>query len=150
MSVLSRIRIFTGVFRKGARGLFTPDDSEHLQREPAREILTTTPQAERAPPAAAAPTPAERLERRERAPISPLARKLAEEHKIDVATIRGTGPGGRIVKEDIERAKRILDLFKADGPAAKRAIAVDGKMVDQATLRLAKQLWEQAVCLGLV
>ena len=36
--------------------------------------------------------------------ISPLARKLAEEYKIDPAKIKGTGPGGRIVKEDIIRA----------------------------------------------
>ena len=52
-------------------------------------------------------------------------------------------------KEDIQRAKRILDLFKTDGPAAKKAIAIDGKMVDQATFRLANQLWDQAVYLGL-
>jgi pyruvate dehydrogenase E2 component (dihydrolipoamide acetyltransferase) len=36
--------------------------------------------------------------------ISPLARKLAEEYKIDPTRIKGTGPGGRIVKEDIVRA----------------------------------------------
>lgn len=36
--------------------------------------------------------------------ISPLARKIAEEHNIDVFTITGTGPGGRIVKEDILNA----------------------------------------------
>jgi malyl-CoA/(S)-citramalyl-CoA lyase len=52
--------------------------------------------------------------------------------------------------EDIQRAKKIIDLCHAAGPAAKKAIAVDGKMVDQATLRLAKQLWDQAVFLGLV
>lgn len=33
--------------------------------------------------------------------ISPLARKMAEEHGLDPATIRGSGPGGRIVKRDI-------------------------------------------------
>jgi len=36
--------------------------------------------------------------------ISPLARKIAEEHGIDVSTIKGTGPEGRIVKEDVLRA----------------------------------------------
>jgi len=35
---------------------------------------------------------------------SPLARKLAEEHAIDLATIMGTGPDGRILKEDVLRA----------------------------------------------
>ena len=36
--------------------------------------------------------------------ISPLARKIAEENNIDVTTLKGTGPGGRIVKEDVLRA----------------------------------------------
>ncbi len=51
---------------------------------------------------------------------------------------------------EIKRAKKILDLFKTNGPAETKAIAIDGKMVDQATLRLARQLWEQAVRLKLV
>ena len=36
--------------------------------------------------------------------ISPLARRLAEEHNVDISTIKGTGPDGRIVKEDILEA----------------------------------------------
>ncbi len=35
--------------------------------------------------------------------ISPLARKMAEEHMIDITEVVGTGPEGRIVKEDIEK-----------------------------------------------
>ncbi|MCL5072477.1 MAG: E3 binding domain-containing protein [Actinobacteria bacterium] len=34
--------------------------------------------------------------------ISPLARNIAEKKGIDISKITGTGPGGRIVKEDIE------------------------------------------------
>ncbi len=37
-------------------------------------------------------------------PASPLARKLARDHGIDLATVPGTGPGGRIVRADIEQA----------------------------------------------
>lgn len=33
--------------------------------------------------------------------ISPIARKIAREHNIDPATVKGTGPGGRIIREDI-------------------------------------------------
>ena len=36
--------------------------------------------------------------------ISPLARRLAEEHKLDYTKINGTGPNGRIVKMDVEAA----------------------------------------------
>ena len=37
---------------------------------------------------------------------SPLARSLARKHGIDLATVRGTGPGGRIVRADVEDAIR--------------------------------------------
>jgi pyruvate dehydrogenase E2 component (dihydrolipoamide acetyltransferase) len=39
---------------------------------------------------------------RERIDASPLARRMAEEAGIDIAQIPGTGPGGRVVKRDIE------------------------------------------------
>ena len=35
---------------------------------------------------------------------SPLAKKIALEKEIDLSAIKGTGPGGRIVKEDVENA----------------------------------------------
>ncbi len=34
--------------------------------------------------------------------ISPLARRMAEEHGIELSQVSGTGPGGRIVRDDIE------------------------------------------------
>jgi pyruvate dehydrogenase E2 component (dihydrolipoyllysine-residue acetyltransferase) len=44
---------------------------------------------------------------------SPLARRLARERGIDLRSVRGTGPEGRIVAEDVERAEA-----GAPGPAA--------------------------------
>ncbi|MDT8896666.1 MAG: dihydrolipoamide acetyltransferase family protein [Thermanaerothrix sp.] len=35
---------------------------------------------------------------------SPLARRMAREHQLDLRQIRGSGPGGRIVRRDIEAA----------------------------------------------
>ena len=40
-------------------------------------------------------------EKEERIKISPIARKLAEEYKIDITKIKGTGPDGRIEKKDV-------------------------------------------------
>jgi pyruvate dehydrogenase E2 component (dihydrolipoamide acetyltransferase) len=34
--------------------------------------------------------------------VSPVARRMVEEHGLDITAIRGTGPGGRIIKRDIE------------------------------------------------
>jgi pyruvate dehydrogenase E2 component (dihydrolipoamide acetyltransferase) len=41
---------------------------------------------------------------------SPLARRIAEEHNIDLRQVQGTGPGGRIVRDDIE------DFLEQRGP----------------------------------
>jgi len=40
----------------------------------------------------------------ERIKISPIAKRLAKEHELEITQIEGTGPGGRIVKEDVLRA----------------------------------------------
>jgi pyruvate dehydrogenase E2 component (dihydrolipoamide acetyltransferase) len=36
------------------------------------------------------------------AKASPLARRMAEEHSVDLSQVQGTGPGGRIVRDDID------------------------------------------------
>lgn len=68
--------------------------------------------------AAAAPSASGR---REGAPVTPAARKLAQEHNIDLARIIGTGPGGRITREDVEKA--ISEAAKAPAPVAAPAPA---------------------------
>jgi pyruvate dehydrogenase E2 component (dihydrolipoyllysine-residue acetyltransferase) len=51
----------------------------------------------------------------ERVKASPVARRLAKDRGIDLATIRGSGPGGRIVKADVKKAAKVEP---ASGPAA--------------------------------
>lgn len=50
------------------------------------------------------PAPAPTTSSSDRVFASPLARKIAEEHNINLASISGTGPSGRIVKKDVESA----------------------------------------------
>ncbi len=52
----------------------------------------------------AAPVPAATMNQQGRVFISPIARRMAEENKLDYAGLRGTGPNGRIIKLDIEAA----------------------------------------------
>jgi citrate lyase subunit beta/citryl-CoA lyase/malyl-CoA/(S)-citramalyl-CoA lyase len=53
-------------------------------------------------------------------------------------------------EEDIRRAKKVLNADEAARKDGRGAVAVDGRMVDQATVNLARQLWKQAEKLGLV
>ena len=55
-------------------------------------------------PAAAETVPAETSEASDEAIASPAARKMAEENRLDVTRIEGTGKGGRVTKEDVLKA----------------------------------------------
>ena len=65
---------------------------------------------------------------------SPIARRLARERGIDLALVTGTGPGGRIVEDDV--------LTYAEAPAAPAAVAPptpapEGERVDLSRMRQA-------------
>ncbi len=48
-------------------------------------------------------------------PASPLARRLAREHDIDLAQVKGTGPQGRVTREDVERAIQAAEAAPGRG-----------------------------------
>lgn len=59
---------------------------------------------EAAAPAAAAPAPAASPSEGHgvRPPASPLVRRIAREEGLDLSALRGSGPGGRIIRADVE------------------------------------------------
>ena len=69
-------------------------------------------------------TEAVKAEEGKRVRISPVARKMAEEHMIDITTVTGTGPEGRIVREDIEKA---IEDKKAKATVAKPEVRTEAK-----------------------
>jgi len=86
---------------------------------PAASPVAPTAAAAAAAPAAPSPSAAEPA-----APIeakdlrtSPLARKIAREHDIDISRVTGTGPQGRISRADVEAAIERLETELADTPA---------------------------------
>jgi len=65
----------------------------------------TAPPASAPEPAASTPQPASTANRDNgRVVASPRARKLAQQHNIDIGTLQGSGPHGRIVAADVEAA----------------------------------------------
>jgi len=71
-----------------------PTPAVGRRRRPRRANATTPVPGT---PAPATPGPAPLV-------VSPLVRRLAREHGVDVRRLRGTGPGGMITREDVEQA----------------------------------------------
>ncbi|TXN29385.1 dihydrolipoamide acetyltransferase family protein [Lacisediminihabitans profunda] len=79
-------------------------------------------------PTTTAPTAAEPVPSAARAFISPLVRRLAKERSLDLSAVTGTGPGGRIVRRDIE------GMTASAAPAAEQVSAVSAPRTTEATL----------------
>lgn len=130
---------------------------------PAKEEPKEAPEAQATPepaapapepvkPAAPAPTPAPAAATPPPAggniKISPLARKLADEHGLDVNKIAGTGPDGRIIKRDVLKAAQDGTARPSAGGgaamAAPTAIALESKTTQVPGMRktIAKRLVE--------
>lgn len=78
-------------------------------------VAAAAPVAQAAPVVQAAPAPSATG----RIFASPLARRLATEAGIDLRTIKGSGPGGRIVKRDVESApKQSILVAQPSAPQA--------------------------------
>jgi len=79
-----------------------PEAAEPEAAEPeAAETEAAEPEAPEPEPE---PAPAAESDGGERVKASPIARRMAREKGLELTSLRGTGPGGRIVKADVESA----------------------------------------------
>jgi pyruvate dehydrogenase E2 component (dihydrolipoamide acetyltransferase) len=94
----------------GARAEATQEAEASGNGAPSEAATATATAATAEPPAAAAPAPAPAPAAPSsegnggRAKASPVARRIAREQGIDLSGLQGSGPGGRIVKADVEAA----------------------------------------------
>ena len=98
------------------------------QAAPAQEAAPAVAEAPAAPAAPPAQAPApddEPLATAEGPYITPLVRKLAAEHGVNLATVAGTGVGGRIRKQDVIEAARVRREQEPAAPAP--TVAADGQ-----------------------
>jgi pyruvate dehydrogenase E2 component (dihydrolipoamide acetyltransferase) len=107
----------------------------------ARETEREEGRAASAEPAA----PAEPIRDGGRVKASPLARRIAREKGLDLAAISGTGPDGRIVAEDVERAAASPAPAPARAPAAAPPGEVEVQPLSSIRKTIARRLtaaWE--------
>ncbi len=102
---------------------------------PATETIRhqPTPAPAAAPAVAAAPSGSERIA------ASPLARRMAAQSGLDLGTVRGSGPHGRIVKADIDRVLELGTPQPAADEGPERVELTNIRKVIAARLLEAKQ-----------
>ena len=106
-------------------------------------------------PLAAAPAPAAAAAGGDRVVASPLARRMAQQAGVDLAQLTGSGPGGRIVRADVEAAAKggaampaaVAAPVAATAPAARGpapVITAPHKLVPHSSMRrvIARRLTE--------
>jgi pyruvate dehydrogenase E2 component (dihydrolipoamide acetyltransferase) len=105
----------------------SPGQAREEERERGREVVEKT-------------QPATRDGGRVKA--SPLARRIARERGIDLASLSGTGPEGRIVAEDVERAGAAA--APAEAPAPERVVIgeVEQRQLTSIRKTIARRLTE--------
>jgi pyruvate dehydrogenase E2 component (dihydrolipoamide acetyltransferase) len=104
----------------GEAGEDVPEVAAEPEPEPAEEEPAAEPEPE---PQQEDGRPAEPVvSSGGRVKASPLARRIARERGVDLASLRGTGPEGRIVAEDVERTEA------GAAPAAAPAPVVSGEV----------------------
>jgi pyruvate dehydrogenase E2 component (dihydrolipoamide acetyltransferase) len=107
-----------GAGRKPEPAEAEPDEEPEAAPAPEPEATEAPTATAEPPPEAPAPAPpAPAGDGRVKA--SPIARRIARERGLDLTAITGSGPGGRIVKADVEKAK----AAPADAPPAPAAPA---------------------------
>ena len=90
------------------------------------------PQPSAAAPAPAAPATARRASSEEGVYVTPLVRKLAAEHGIALNSVRGTGVGGRIRKQDIlDAAEAAKKASSAPAPSAAAEVSAPAAAAPQ-------------------
>ena len=104
------------------------EEGQSAEAEPAASPAPAAAPAAPAPVAAAAPAPAPAAAKSDgtRVFASPLARRIAAQKGLDLGTVKGSGPGGRIVRADV-------DGLTAAAPAAAPAPAATAVAAPAAT-----------------
>jgi pyruvate dehydrogenase E2 component (dihydrolipoamide acetyltransferase) len=123
----------------GSEGEAVPE-ADTAEEPPSDNVSQALPEAPRTPEPASEPPSSTNG----RVKASPLARRLAREKSLDLQAIRGTGPEGRIVAEDVARAEGVEPKPASDNLAQAQFVSGETERVSLTSIRktIARRLTE--------
>ncbi|CAB0908453.1 dihydrolipoyllysine-residue acetyltransferase [Corynebacterium diphtheriae] len=117
------------IVRVGTPGS-APAAKEEPAEEPQQEAPKEEPKAEAPKAEAKKEAPAKNINNENVPYVTPLVRKLADKHGVDLTTVEGTGIGGRIRKQDVLAAAGVGAAPAAQVAPAQPVSAASTKSVD--------------------
>jgi pyruvate dehydrogenase E2 component (dihydrolipoamide acetyltransferase) len=134
-----QVNTVVGVIGDGSGASATPAKAAAPTSTPVPAAIapaSAKKEAPAPPPAASAPDDEEDSDVRS----SPLVRKLAREHNVDLAKLSGTGTGGRVTKQDVldfveHRTAAPVPAPASRQPSAPAPAAIPGDLVPMSQMR---------------
>lgn len=114
-----------------------PPTEEELaaQSKPVKAADSVPAAANKGAPSRTPARPGIKTDSNARVKASPLAKKVATERGIDLRSLAGTGPGGRILRADVENAPAHSSGRAATAPTIRPTIGPDDKKVPLTAMR---------------
>ncbi|MEY2507820.1 MAG: hypothetical protein QOH01_2149 [Verrucomicrobiota bacterium] len=110
-----------------------PAEEEEPETAPPQESKEST-EKKAAPPPKKSPEPKAESSGEARVKASPLARRIAAEQGVDLSTVKGTGPEGRVTESDVRAAAKSKGSTPAPA-AAPRIPAGQGSRISLSGMR---------------
>jgi pyruvate dehydrogenase E2 component (dihydrolipoamide acetyltransferase) len=111
---------------------------EKAKKEPEKEKKAEQKKERKEEPVEAAATAAPKPEKAEEARVkaSPVARRVAAELGVDLSSVRGTGPEGRVTETDVRAAAKSKTVEAGVSPAAKQPTRLPLQAGESARIQL--------------
>jgi pyruvate dehydrogenase E2 component (dihydrolipoamide acetyltransferase) len=108
----------------------TPEPATPAAKQPAKDGAPGAAET-RAEKDQTATTPSIEAQAGDRVKASPLAKKLAADSGVDLGRVQGSGPGGRIVRADVEAAAQVTQKIPVTRPPAPKPQPVVATLEDK-------------------
>jgi pyruvate dehydrogenase E2 component (dihydrolipoamide acetyltransferase) len=113
-----------------------PAPAEEKEPETAPPQESKKPVEKKAePPSKPAPEPRAESSGEARVKASPMARRLAAEQGVDLSSVKGTGPDGRVTESDVRAASNVKGASPLPAAAAPRIPAGEGSRISLSGMR---------------
>lgn len=115
-----------------------PEKLELVEEETAGVVGEVIASSDVIPPSTEELTTVTKIDKNKKVLATPVARQMAKDLDVDIASVQGTGPNGRVMKEDIQKAKVVVpeqrQVVKTPVKEIKQALSISDDRTERIPL----------------